>query len=247
MGLLAYIEAFELQRFALLADEWDAQVTIVDMPGCGYGDGRLSRDERCGLWRGDFDALAYRMVAAARQHQSALCTHPITMVGYSVGASVAASATKLFARLEHLVLVEPVAVRGRGLRRLLGAVKAENATLDRYLACNSDWPHLVEPMALRRDIPAAVSRADIAAIGWGLSRGRIVADLIRPRAGHPAVVQLVHGAQSRLVTPSDILWAANRCRRAGIDATDVVVPGGHALWHSLPDVQSLARRVAAQW
>src|SRR5258708_47123 len=77
MRFLAAVEPFELQRFALLAAIWDAQVTVIDVPGCGYGSARLRRVERHALRRGDFTAVAHRMVNAALMQNARLRVGPV--------------------------------------------------------------------------------------------------------------------------------------------------------------------------
>jgi pimeloyl-ACP methyl ester carboxylesterase len=244
MGFRAYVEPFELQRFRLLAELWDAQITVVDIPGCGYGRGKLRPHERRPLVRGDFSAVARRMVAAAQQHHPALRTAPVTVLGYSLGASLAASAAgHRMIPTDCVVLVEPVSIRRWPVWRLLAAVHAENAKIDQFVARNAGRPNYVAPLAIRGDSPADQSPLDLTLTGWAISRGRIVDDLVLARGKRAMRVLMVHGNDSRLVCPTDITRAAARCGAAGMNVDAVEVDGGHALWHSLPDVEAMARRL----
>ncbi|HUO37168.1 MAG TPA: alpha/beta fold hydrolase [Mycobacterium sp.] len=248
MGFLACIEPFELQRFALLADIWDAQVTVVDTPGCGYGPARLSRQERRGLRRGDFTPVARRMVETALDSNARLGSNPVTLVGFSMGASIAAAATTTgLVTVEHAVLVEPVAIRRWSLVSLLRATRGEDRVLDEYVVRNTAFADSVDPLPRREDPAPRTSQTDLAHLGYALSRGRMTADLRCGHRLHSFSVQLVHGARSRLSPVADVSRLATACRDAGIDTTDIPVPGRHALWHSLPDVARLARRTMSHW
>ena len=79
------VEPLETQRLALLAGKWDAQVTVVDIKGCGCRSDRLARTERRALRRGDCTLLAGRMVRTAQASHPPLRPRPVTIVGYSMG------------------------------------------------------------------------------------------------------------------------------------------------------------------
>ncbi|WP_431235943.1 alpha/beta fold hydrolase (plasmid) [Mycolicibacterium psychrotolerans] len=153
MGFLACVEPFELQRFALLAAEWDAQVTVVDAPGCGYGGARLTSTERRACRRGDFTPVARRMVHVAQTRQHRLRRGRVTVVGYSMGASLAAAAAAApgLLRVSNMVLVEPVAMRRWNLLDLLRSVRDEDHLLDEYLDRNSVFPHAALPIERRAE------------------------------------------------------------------------------------------------
>lgn len=138
MGLGACVEPFEQQRLELLADQWHAKVTIVDTPGCGYGRARLAGAERRALLRGDFGPVARRMVRGA-QAQVPELRRPVTIVGYSLGASIAAAAAAEpgLLKVVQFIAVEPAAMRPRNPLRLLRAAHCEKLALDGYLARNS--------------------------------------------------------------------------------------------------------------
>lgn len=249
MGFLACIDPFEMQRFDLLRREWDAQITVVDTPGWGYGGARLTRLEQRALRRGDFTAVARRMVHAAQLHHLPLRRGPLTVVGYSMGASLAcaAAADPGLMRVESMVLVEPVAMRRWNLARLVHSVRSEDAVIDDFLKRNNEVPGAVAP-AVRHDQSApSQSRTDLAHLGHALSRGRLVSDLLRAHMIQSFPVQIVHGVDSRLSRDGDITKLVAMCRRAGMSIFNVPVDGRHALWHSLPDVAALARRTRSQW
>jgi pimeloyl-ACP methyl ester carboxylesterase len=249
MGFLACVEPFELQRFALLCREWDAQITVVDAPGCGYGGARLTRTQRRGLRRGDFTMVARRMVHAAQNHHRPLRRGPVALVGYSMGASLAcaAAADPGLLRVDTLILVEPVAMRRWNLARLIGSVRSEDAVLDEYLRDNNAVPGAVPPTQ-RRDEPLPMcSRTDLAHLGFALSRGLLTSDLLRANAIQSFPTQIVHGAGSQLSRVRDIEKLVAICRRAGLKVHDVPVAGRHPLWHSLSEVAGLAQLTLKQW
>jgi pimeloyl-ACP methyl ester carboxylesterase len=243
MGILACIEPFELQRFRLLCDEWDAQITVVDTPGFGYGGSRLAPAERRGLRRGDFTTVAQRMVQTAQRFHDPLCHKPVTIVGYSMGASVASAAAAHadLPPVRALVLVEPVAMRRWSIPRLVRAVRSEEAALQTCLDDNSTWPHAVLPMQRRHDVPPARSRIDLAHLGFGLSRGLMTRDLLQAGAIQNINVHIVHGTDSRLCTSADVAELAATCSRAGMSIHNVPLNGRHALWHSLRNARAIAQ------
>lgn len=249
MGFLACVDRFELQRFDLLCREWDAQITVVDTPGWGYGGARLTRDERRALRRGDFTAVARRMVHAAQQHHAPLRHAPLTVAGYSMGASLAcaAAADPGLLRVESMILVEPVAMRRWNLARLVCSVRSEGRVIEDFLDKNNAVPGAVMPDTHPGKSSPSQSRTDLAHLGYALSRGRLMSDLLRINMIQSFPVQIVHGVDSLLSRGHDITKLVAICRRAGMSILDVPVEGRHALWHSLPDVAALARRTRSQW
>jgi pimeloyl-ACP methyl ester carboxylesterase len=249
MGFLACVEPFELQRFAVLAAEWDAQVTVVDTPGCGYGGARLTKTERRACRRGDFTPIARRMVHSAQLQHHRLRRGPVTVVGYSMGASLAAAAAADpgLLRVSNMILVEPVAMRRWNLLGLLNSVRDEDRVIDEYLDRNVAFPDAVPPSDRRNEPPPSTFRLDLAHLGFALSRGQLAPDLLRANAIQQFSVQVVHGVRSRLSRSAVVERLIKVCRRAGMEMEDVPVGGRHALWHSLPDVAALARLTRKQW
>lgn len=249
MGLRACVEPFELQRFALLATAWDAQVTVVDAPGCGYGGARLTREERRGLRRGDFTAVANRIVRTAQNHHPPLRRGPVAVAGYSMGASLAcaAAADPGLLRVDTMILVEPVATRRRNPVRLIRSARSEDAVLDYYLDSNCAIPGAVRPTEGRGEQLPHCSRLDLAYLGYALSRGRVLSDLLRANAIQSFPIQVVHGVDSRLSRAHDVARLVAICRRSGMHMQDVPVTGRHPLWHSLPDVAALAELTLKRW
>jgi pimeloyl-ACP methyl ester carboxylesterase len=243
MGLSACVEPFELQRSMLLAATWDAQLTVVDVPGYGYGGAQLTSTERHGLRRGHFTAVARRMVRTAQRHHAALRQSPVTVVGYSMGASLAcaAAADPGLLRVINMVLVEPVAMRRWGLLKLIRSVRSEDTVVDDYLENNCVFPDAVLPPERRNAALPQSSRRDLAHLGFALSRGFLVSDLLRSNLIQQFPIEIVHGVDSELSRADEVSRLHSICTRAGMDVLDVPVAGRHALWHSLPDVTALAR------
>lgn len=242
MGIDAFIEPFERQRFSLLAEVWNAQLTVVDAPGCGSGGARLRRVDRRDLRRGDFTSVARRMVHSAQHHHVPLRRGPVTVVGYSLGSSIAAAAAADpgLLRVEGMILVEPVAVRRWNSMSLMTAVRAERPFADGYTSNNDAIDGAVAPADRRGEPAPHRSRRDLALLGMAVGRGRLSTDLVRAKMIQDFTVKLVHGTESHLSPSRHVTSFVARCGRAGVDVRDVPVPGHHALWHSLPDVQALA-------
>jgi pimeloyl-ACP methyl ester carboxylesterase len=249
MGIDAWLEPFELQRFALLAAMWDAQVTIVDAPGCGSGARRLTTAERLALLRGDFTAVVRRMVAVARAHHRPLGEAPVLLLGYSMGASMAAAAAAdpRLVETAGMVLVEPVGIRQWNLLSLLRSLFVEGRVIDRYMDNNDAFPDAVPPVVRRGDSVPYRSRRDLAELGLAVGRGKLMGDMLRAKVIHDFDVQVVHGRRSWLSPAADVEDFVAGCRSAGIVAHDVPVRGHHALWQSLPDVAELARLTGARF
>jgi len=237
MGLRACVDAFELRRLEVLAEEWDARVTVVDTPGYGRGAPRLSRSGRTGLLRGDFTEVARRMVNAAAEFEPALRRLPATIVGYSLGTSIAAAAAADpgLVRVRHMVAVEPVAMRVCNPVRLLSMARSEDAYVADYRMRNPDSENCHQS-------DGSAARTDLALLGYALSRGGLTRDLLRSRPVQRFGLQIVHGADSLLSPKSKVAQLVSSCRRAGFDVRDVTVEGRHALWQSYSDVASIARR-----
>lgn len=242
MGLRACIDLFELHRFAVLAREWDARVTVVDTPGFGYGGARLSRRECAGLRRGDFTEVARRMVRTAAQCEPRVNRRPVTVVGYSLGTSIAAAAAADpgLVRVDHMMAVEPVALRVRNPLRLLTMALVEDSYVADYRRRDHGWCP-ADPASV------PVSRGDLARLGYGLSRGTLTRDLLRAARVQRFALQIVHGRDSVLSAGAETARLANACRRAGLDVYDVAVDGRHAVWQSFPDVVAVARETRKRW
>ncbi|WNG81137.1 alpha/beta fold hydrolase [Mycobacterium sp. ITM-2016-00316] len=240
MGMRACVDPVEMRRYDLLAREWKARVTVVDTPGCGYAGGKLSRPERAGLRHGDFTRVARRMVYAATQFDDRLRQRPVTLVGYSLGAGIAAAAAADpgLLRVGHLVAIEPASARRRNPLRLMAAARAEERWVAGHPAEGAD-----------QFVPDSVPHraGDLALLGYALSRGCFARDMLRSNGVQAFPLQVVHADDSLVCPPDDISRVVSRCRRSGMNVYDVAVSGRHGMWQSLSDVQNLARETRKQW
>ncbi len=237
MGMRACIDPIEMRRCALLAEQWGARIIVSDLPGCGLGASRLTKQDRVALRRGRFHSISRRMVRSAQEVNPLLRQTPTTVVGYSLGASLAAAAAADAGLLnvDQLLLVEPVAVRRRNPLQLLRVVHVEDRAT----------PAAVEqPSSGCSDAPI---RADLARLGWALSRGLLAADILSASHFQDFSVQLAHGRSSRLCTQRDTDRILRILRRSNVDACDLPVAGRHGLWHSMPAVAALAQLAAQHW
>lgn len=236
MGMLASIGPAELHRCALLAAEWNARVTVVDVPGCGRGNARLTKADRSGLRRGDFAPLARRMVRSAQDVNPNLLRRRTFLVGYSLGASLAAAAAADAGLLHvgQLALVEAVALERWNPLNLLRTVRKE----DRATAAVSD-------AFLEQGV--APPRGELALLGYALSRGWLTSDVVRANSLHDLRVQLVRGYDSSLCRRPASERAARFMRRNGVEVSQLAMPGRHGLWHNEADVSELAQLMLDDW
>ena len=246
MGIMAWVEPFELQRLSVLAGAWNARVAVVDVPGCGHGGARLTPSQRRALRRGEFAPVARQMVHSAQAGNPRLRREPVIVVGYSLGASLAAAAVADpgLMRVSGLMLVEPVALRRWRVSSLLRSVRSENEVVDDHVNQNHG---LVAPPPRRGEPTPPWSRIDVAHLGYAVSRGRLGRDLITASQIQSFPVQVVHGIDSTLSRPGDVRRLVRRCRRARLDVRDMPVAGRHALWQSLSTVAELAERAGDMW
>lgn len=245
MGIMAWVEPFELQRLSVLAEAWNARVAVVDVPGCGHGGARLTPSQRRALRRGEFAPVARQMVHCAQARNPRLRRGPVIVVGYSLGASLAAAvvADPGLMRVSGLMLVEPVALRRWRVSSLLRSIRSENQVVDDHVNQN----HGLAAPPRRGEPTPPWSRIDVAHLGYAVSRGRLGRDLITASQIQSVPVQVVHGVDSTLSRPDDVRRLVRRCRRAGQDVRDMPVAGRHALWHSLSTVAELAERTGDMW
>ncbi|WP_313535438.1 alpha/beta fold hydrolase [Arsenicicoccus bolidensis] len=240
MGVQASVEPFEQQRFEALADHTGQQITFVDAPGWGHG-GMLTRMQRADLRHGVFDSVAGPMVSAAIERTPALATGPATVVGYSMGASLAAAAAASSdIQVDTMILIEPVGIRRWNPLSLLGAVRHEDQFTDTYLARNptGSW----EPWDRRGEAPPPHKWSDLATLGWAISRGRIGDDLERAATrGAPRKLHIIRADSSRLCRRQDVERLASRAEGLGIHTTCHTIAGHHPVWQSVPDVIEMAK------
>ncbi|WP_254849103.1 hypothetical protein [Mycobacterium sp. GA-1841] len=245
-GLRSWIEPFEMQRFQLLAGVLQARMIVVEVPGFGAAGTRLLADERRALFAGDFSPLAARMLTAATSAIVDEAVPELSFLGYSMGASLTAAMANVASAqgiaVEHLCLVEPVALRPWRIDELVTATRFENRLIDGYLITNESFDGAVEPWDRRAGVsPATHRRRDLLFLAIALSRGGLTSELLS-RSGGPRHIVVVRGYSS-LLAHADPATVLRQLRRDGATADELVVPGHHAFWHSLPAVNEMARRL----
>lgn len=254
MGFAASMERFELQRYRVLAQTLAARVVVVETPGCGVAGSRMTAAERWALLRAsNFELAAARMLAAAAhvdpgvRHGLDPADGQLGFIGYSLGCSlVAAMAHVTRSRtgkgVASLVLVEPVAGRPWSPRALWAATRAEDTLVDAALADNAPVRGAVEPWDRRSDgAPAPhVNRLDMLLLANALRSGRLPDEVAAVGAKQVVVVR---GTDSRYRLAGAARAIGRRARAAGSRVTQLEVPGSHGLWHSLPTVEQIGRRI----
>lgn len=255
MGFGAWLDPFERQRFALLAKRLEARIVIVESPGLGEPVTRLLWRERAALSTGSFTPLAARTLNAAREaliSTGSASSSPLHLIGYSMGASLAASMAANpdgGMRVSSLTLVEPVAVRRWRPRSLIAAVRAENTDIDTYLRQNEAVPGAVPPSDRVPGAPTpTTSRLDQSLLAAALCWGQIPATLARTVQTRPNLpVLFLHGSTSALSQPRRIAQLVADLRARGLDVTGHTMPGGHGIWQSLPMVEEMVSPIRAMW
>lgn len=250
MGFAGWLDPFEVQRFQLLADHLGARVVVPETPGCSRARSRLSGPAAAGLLTGNFGRLADTMLTTARPHLAA-DPLPLHVMGYSLGASVAAAifASGGTAPIRTITLVEPVAICRRSPIRLLRDTQVEDAKTQTYLACNDTRPAAVRPSADDPHGPRpAVSCVSMLLEGNALRHPRLQHDLCDGLRVHPrASVVLAHGVDSHLSPTADCRRLLNALPATSRQVYDLPLPGGHSLWHSLDAVADLASELVDWW
>jgi hypothetical protein len=250
MGFRGWLDPFERQRFTLLADRLDARIVVPETPGCSRNRTRITWAQGRALLGGRFDLTARTMLAAARPHLRVKDDPPLHLLGYSLGASIAAAmfaAQTPVSSARSVTLVEPVWIREWPVGRLIVNTRTEDRRTPAYVARNARWSGAVRPSV---DLPAGprprTHALSMLLQGNALRRGRIPADLARSAPSATAAV-IAHGTDSLLCPPGachDLVTQLQRDRRR---VFDVPVPGGHGVWHSLDDVAGLAGRLREVW
>lgn len=245
-GFQSWVEAFEMQRFQLLAGVLHARLIVVEVPGFGVAGSQLLPRERRVLRAGDFGPLAERMLDAGQAVLGgAESGGEMSLLGYSMGASVATAMAKAVAdrdlTVDQLVLVEPVALHRWKIWELLARTRREDRWIADYVATNVAVDGAVAPWDQRPGVRPPTRRyADLLTLGAALRHGGLGRDLndgVRPRG-----VIVVRGDRSAL-SEAAYQPTLEALRRRGITATELVVPGHHAFWHSLVAVDAMAHRL----
>lgn len=245
-GFRSWVETFEMQRFQLMARTLHARLVVVEVPGFGVAGSRLSRRERLALLAGDFGPLAERMFDAAAAVLDDVHNRPLSFLGYSMGASLAASMAAVGLRrrldVDAVVLVEPVAIHRWRLRELVAATRREDRLIDAYVAANDHVADAAAPWVDRPGVrPPTNRRVDLLLLGGALRHGGLGRDL-RASDMRPRQVIVVRGDRSALSDAAYVPTLAG-LRERGVETAEVVVSGHHAFWHSLPAVGDMADRL----
>jgi Alpha/beta hydrolase family len=254
LGYRAHVEAFEMQRFQLIAAILRSRLLVVETPGFGGATSRILPRERRALLRGDFTPLARRLLSAAVDAIDGDTTvSTIGLIGYSLGASTSAAlarvanSTDFGPHVDTVVLVEPVALRPWGVRELLSASRQEDLSVQRYLNETSMIENAVQPWDRRREgLVGMRSRADMAVLANALRTPRMAGDLLGAAASAKRPLQrvfLIQGVRSALSDHRKAAELAKVLTDRGVQVRTLRTSGGHAFWHSLPRVLDVVGRL----
>lgn len=249
LGFGGWCSGMELHRLMLLAQTWRARIAVPELPGCSAQPSRILTGHAVAVARGDFRPLARQMAlnALACLGRDA---RPEAVVGYSLGASLAAAALAAIDpdRLPSgiTVLVEPVAIRRWNPLTLLYRSRHEDVLAEPTL----EWSRGLFPAATPEidDQRPQHHLPSLVATGMGLSAGRLLPDLLDGLHRRiDSTVIVVHGTSSGLSTPGSVHRVIQQVRQVPARVVDVTVDGGHAFWHSLDRVRDVADQVRAAW
>lgn len=249
-GFLAFVEAFEMQRFQLIAAILRARLIVVEPPGAGMADSRLLPDERRALLRGDFTVLARRMLrAASTVLDEGAGAGPVGLMGYSMGASFAAAAAVIADEPEFglaigtVVLVEPVAVQKWNPIALYAAMRRENLHVQPYLDETSTVAGTVPPLDRRPDESLrTLRRTDLLLLANALRAARLSGDLTAAAEGHgcgPQALVVVRGEGSVLAPEEGVRRLVATAEKHLPTVRFLEVAGPHAFWLSMPRVNAI--------
>lgn len=236
LGAFAVARDAELDRYVALAERQARTVVIVDTPGWEPERAGLSPATRRDLVAGSCRGAAAQMLRSVRAGVPGIHDAPISLVGYSLGASTAAAIGVLLTQQRHrpayLTLVEPVAVAVTSpltlLRRNLW--EANHAPVRRSEP-SKEWPS-----------PFGVHTLDMALLLWSLTRAGLRSDLaILADAGVP--ISLLRGKDSRLCPADGFADVSLTTARSTRLRARTVQGQSHSLWHDPRVVADLATLV----
>jgi hypothetical protein len=254
LGYQAHVEAFEMQRFQLIAAILRSRLLVVETPGFGSATSRILPRERRALLRGDFTPLARRLLSAAVDAIDGDTTvSTIGLIGYSLGASTSAALARVAnsadfgSHVDTVVLVEPVALRPWGVRELLSAARYEDLSVQGYLNETFTVQNAVQPWDRRREGPIGTrSRTDMALLANALRTPRMADDLLETAGSAERPLRrvfLIQGVSSVLSNHRQAADLAKALTDRGVRVRALHTSGGHAFWHSLPRVLDVVGRL----
>lgn len=228
------VAADEQDRYHRLAASQRRTVLLVETPGWHPDHAPLTARARRDLLGGDFSGVAAQQWAAVAQLEF---DEPVSLVGYSLGASTATAMAGLLTHLgrppTHLSLVEPVAIEAITPLTLLRRNRWEAHHSDSSRSQRrKGWP-----------TPVGTHQLDMALLAWGLTRGGLCRELpALAAAGVP--LTLLRGAGSRLCPSAafaDLVTAA--AATGGRLRSRVYAGRNHSLWQGAAPLAGLTELI----
>ncbi|MFZ1283449.1 MAG: hypothetical protein WAQ75_04910 [Propionicimonas sp.] len=256
-GVLVYFPGFntplgpwETAKCQFLADASSKTVILTEIPGMSRFRDPIPRAIRQDMLHHRSDSWAELMLTyidAAGQEVDPADRSRISVLGYSTGCSLAASALPRLAewgRIEALNLVEPVAITQRNIATLhlhnladFGRMPAVNSTNSHH-----EWV-LHARRRQRREPNVHYSAPDLLAIASVLASDTLLADL---RSTPFERCALARGARSSLCRARDYERLDGLLREQAIPGPTITVEGlGHQMWHSFPVIVQLTSAMMA--
>ncbi|MDN5727861.1 MAG: hypothetical protein L0G99_18310, partial [Propionibacteriales bacterium] len=219
------------------------QIIALETPGWMRPGQRLPATARRALTHGDFTEMAELMTDALDEAVPGLLDQPVSLLGYSLGASTgAAIAATIAARgttLERITLIEPVAAGRQSLVTLGWRNTADGVRNRRYLKESKEvaWATRSTPVRLVRR-----GWVDLGLFTWALSRGGIQSalDTIDTAVG----VKIITGERSHMAGGRSTEELIAHLRATGREVEwHTVADSHHGLWLSLPRVAEISRLI----
>lgn len=173
----------EIDRSRIIADTLSTRLISVDNLGVGEGTSRIPSDIRRELQHGDFESVSRLQWEALMQDETVRNLGNLSVIGYSLGAGMAASFAATAPEgihIDRLFLWETVGVRRQPVTMLTAKFGVEALKWNRYFPENPEWMHRPG------NDPTMLSRMKAAPAGYsdyprGLAHGTVLADLIQAR------------------------------------------------------------------
>lgn len=215
------VGADELDRYRGIAASQRRTVLLVETPGWHPDHAPLTARARRDLAGGKFAGVAAQQWRAV---EALLAEGPVSLIGYSLGASTATAIATLLTELgrppSHLSLIEPVAIEVIDPLTLL----RRNRWEARHTTSAGSQPRKGWPTPLGRH------QLDMALLVWGLTRAGLRRELpALAAAGVP--ITLLRGAGSRLCPSgpfADLVTGA--VATTGSLRSRVYAGRNHSLW-----------------
>lgn len=173
----------EIDRSRILADTLRAHLVSIDHLGVGDGTSQIPTYLRPEIQHGNFGSVSRLQWDVLRQEGSVPSLGSLSVLGYSLGAAMAASFVATApegTKIDRLFMWETVGVRRQPVAALVAKFGVEALKWNRYFPENPEWMHQPgnDPTMLLRMKNGPAGYVDYPR---GLAHGTVLADMIQAR------------------------------------------------------------------